>query len=185
MTRRRSVKRWTEAEDELICQLYSEKTNKEMCVLLPERTKTAITLRAAHFGIRKTKEHRSAISRQTFLATCEALGIQPGQAPRPIGSTHRKGRYILIKVAQPDVWKPLHTHVWEQAHGPVPEGMIVAAKDGNVRNTDLSNLCLRTFAENQLRRNRHYKDLPEGIVDILHLQNEIKKIIKRKTHREK
>lgn len=63
--------------------------------------------------------------------------------------------------------------------------MIVAAKDGNVRNTELDNLCLRTFSENQLRRNKHYKDLPEEIVDILHLQNELKKEIKRKTRNEK
>lgn len=185
MTRRGPVKRWTEAEDALLRQFYPSKTNKQLCVLLPGRTKTAITLRAAGFGITKTKEHRSAVSRQTFLTTCEALGIQPGQQPRPIGATHRKGRYILIKVAQPDVWTPLHTHVWEQANGPVPEGMIVAAKDGNVRNTILENLCLRTFSENQLRRNKHYKDLPEEIVDILHLQNELKKEIKRKTRNEK
>ena len=91
----------------------------------------------------------------------------------------------MVKIAQPDVWKPLHTHVWELANGPVPEGMIVAAKDGNVRNTDLANLCLRTFAENQLRRNTHYRDLPEELIDILHLQNEIKKTIKRKRSNEK
>lgn len=185
MNKRRPMRRWTEGEDALVRQLYANRTNEEMCLLLPGRTKTAITLRAAHFGIVKTREHRSKISRQTFLATCNALGIKPGQQPRPIGSTHRKGRYILVKVADPDVWKPLHTHVWEQANGPVPEGMIVCAKDGNVRNTELDNLCLRTFAENQLRRNKNYRDLPEEIVDILHLQNEIKKEIKRKTCREK
>ena len=93
---------------------------------------------------------------------------------------HRKGRYILVKVAQPDVWKPLHTHAWEQANGPVPEGMIVAAKDGNVQNIELDNLCLRTLSENQVRRHAKHKDLPEELIDILHLQNEIKKEIKRR-----
>lgn len=181
----RQVRRWTVAEDALVKQFYADKGNDFMTSILPGRTVDAICQRAMGMGIRKTHEHRSAASRRSFLAACEARGVPPGQQPRPVGSTHRKGRYILVKVAQPDVWKPLHTHVWELANGPVPEGMIVAAKDGNVRNTDLANLCLRTFAENQLRRNTHYKDLPEELIDILHLQNEIKKTIKRKRGNEK
>ncbi|XBG31085.1 HNH endonuclease [Pseudomonas sp. 13.2] len=56
--------------------------------------------------------------------------------------------------------------------------MIVAAKDGNVQNVNLDNLCLRTRAEHQLRNNHHYRGLPEEIVDILHLQNELKKEIR-------
>lgn len=179
------MKRWTAAEDQLIKQFYSTRSTKELLALLPDRTEHAIVQRAMAFGIQKTKEHRREQSRKSFYELCEKLGVKPGQEPRPIGATHRKGRYIMIKVAQPDVWKTLHTHVWELTNGPVPEGMIVAAKDGNVKNTDLANLCLRTFAENQLRRNAHYKDLPEEIVDILHLQNEIKKEIKRKTTHEK
>lgn len=185
MTRRGPVKRWTEAEDAVLRQFYPTRTNKEMLVLLPERTKTAITLRANLFGLSKTEAHRSETHRRIFLAACEARGESPGQDPRPIGATHRKGRYTLIKIAQPDVWKPLHIHTWEQVNGPVPKGMIVAAKDGNVQNVNLDNLCLRTRAEHQLRNNHHYRGLPEEIVDILHLQNELKKEIKRKTRNEK
>lgn len=181
----RNTKRWSQEEDALVRQFYADNENLFMLEILPGRTVEAICQRAMGMGICKSKDHRSEMSRRSFLAACERRGTPPGQAPRPIGATHRKGRYILVKVAQPDVWKTLHTHVWEVANGPVPEGMIVAAKDGNVKNTDLANLCLRTFAENQLRRNKNYKDLPEEIVDILHLQNEIKKEIKRKTKREK
>lgn len=177
---RGSCTKWTEAEDELIRQLYPTTSNRDMLKSLPGRTKTAITLRACSLGIQKTAEYRSAVARITFLTACERRGVKPGQQPRPIGHTHRKGRYTLIKVAQPDVWELLHVNIWEQANGPVPEGMIVTARDGNIGNTDLANLCLRTHAENQLRRNGNYRDLPEDIVDILHLQNEIKKTVKRK-----
>ncbi|WP_296271767.1 HNH endonuclease signature motif containing protein [Pseudomonas sp. UBA6323] len=176
----RTRAKWTDAEDDIIRKHYPTTTNDAMVALLPGRTKTAITLRAAGFRISKTAEHRSEMSRASFLRTCERRGVKPGQQPRPIGSTHRKGRYTLIKVAQPDVWKPLHVHIWERANGPVPEGMIVTARDGNIGNVDLANLCLRTTAENQLRHNHNYKGLPEEVVDILHLQNEIKKTIKRK-----
>jgi len=179
------LKPWTEAEDALVKAFYPDNGPEFMAVILPDRTYDAVTQRAAGKRIRKTHQYRSEVSRRTFLETCEALGVAPGQAPRSIGSTHRKGRYILVKIAQPDVWKPLHTHVWEQENGPVPEGMIVAAKDGNTRNAVLENLCLRTFAENQLRRNKHYKDLPEQIVDILHLQNELRKTIKKRVNHEK
>lgn len=185
MSKRRTVKRWTEAEDAVLRQCYPTRTNKEMCTLLPGRTKTAITLRANLFGLSKTEAHRSETHRRIFLAACEARGKSPGKDPSPIGATHRKGRYTLIKIAQPDVWKPLHIHTWEQANGQVPEGMIVAAKDGNVQNIELDNLCLRTRAEHQLRNNHHYRGLPEEIVDVLNLQNELKKEIRRKTNREK
>lgn len=56
----------------------------------------------------------------------------------------------------------------------------MAAKDGNVQNIELDNLCLRTLSENQVRRHAKHKDLPEELIDILHLQNEIKKEIKRR-----
>lgn len=181
----RAVKRWSEEEDALVRQFYETGGNSYMLSLLPGRTISAICQRAKWMGIRKSAAHRAESSRKAFFEAWEKRGKPPGQPPRPIGAVHRKGRYILVKVAQPDVWKPLHIHVWEQVNGPVPEGMIVAAKDGNVRNAELENLCLRTFAENQLRRNQHYKDLPEEIVDILHLQNEIKKTIKRKRRNEK
>lgn len=177
---RRNLARWTNAEDDIVRKHYPTTTDDEMVKLLPGRTKTAITQRAAGFRITKTAEHRSEVSRISFLAACEKRGVKPGLQPRPIGSTHRKGRYTLIKVAHPGVWKLLHQHVWEQENGPIPDGMIVAAKDGDISNVDLANLCLRTNAENQLRRNHHYQGLPEEVVDILHLQNEIKKTIKRK-----
>lgn len=181
----RIVKRWSPEEDTLIQRHYSDKPNSLMAGILPGRSRSSIVQRAKSMGIRKSAQLRSESARRSFLASCKKRGVQPGQEPRPIGATHRKGRYIQIKVAQPDVWKPLHVHAWEQANGPVPDGMIVAAKDGNSRNAALDNLSLRTIAEHQLRRNSHYRHLPEEIVDVLHLQNEIKKAIKRKRSNEK
>jgi HNH endonuclease len=32
-----------------------------------------------------------------------------------------------------------HKHLWEQQHGPVPEGMVLKCLDGNTENTDPSN----------------------------------------------
>lgn len=70
-------------------------------------------------------------------------------------------------------------------HGPVPEGMQVWAKDGNPRNVALENLTLSNLAEIHLRTNFNYRGLPDEVLDILHLQNEIRKTIKRKRRNEK
>jgi len=44
-------------------------------------------------------------------------------------------------------WKAVHRLVWEEAHGPVPSGHVVAFKDGDKRNPTLANLVLRTRQE--------------------------------------
>lgn len=41
-----------------------------------------------------------------------------------------------------------HRLIWEEAHGPIPEGYKVTFLDGDKRNFDLSNLALVTNAEN-------------------------------------
>lgn len=42
-----------------------------------------------------------------------------------------------------------HRHVWEEAHGPIPDGYVVHHVDGNPLNNHLSNLQLVTRAEHQ------------------------------------
>jgi hypothetical protein len=181
----RSSKRWTETEDAILHACYANTPTPVLLLQLHGRSEEAIKQRAAAKGIRKSAEARSEALRQGNEKSRAQGNRRSELVRRPIGATHDKGRYILIKVAQPDVWKPLHIHVWEQANGPVPDGKIVAAKDGSTRNTDISNLCLRTRSEHQLRRHSSHRHLPDEIVDILHLQHELKKEIKRKTKHEK
>jgi len=181
----RNVKRWTEAEDAVLRTHYAALPTQELLALLPGRTDAAIKCRACAFGLKRDHEVRAEQSRRSFLATCEARGQKPGQQPVAIGTIHRKGRYRMIKVAQPDVWKSLHVHTWEEAHGPIPAGMKVAALDGDFTNVDLSNLELRTICENRVKTHHHYRGLAPEVLDILHLQNEIKKLKKRKRGNEK
>lgn len=44
-------------------------------------------------------------------------------------------------------WKYLHRKVWEDHHGPVPDGHAVAFKDGDKQNCDIHNLILVSRAE--------------------------------------
>lgn len=70
---------------------------------------------------------------------------------RDIGSecVHGDG-YVYLRIASGCVLK--HRYVWEQANGEVPEGYVVAFRDGNRQNCDLSNLYLLSREDNARRR---------------------------------
>lgn len=54
--------------------------------------------------------------------------------------------YLNIKIGRK--WVSYHRHLWEQAHGPIPAGLILAFKNGNTMDCRLDNLELLTRAEN-------------------------------------
>lgn len=72
-----------------------------------------------------------------------------GGRPRvPVGTEREsKDGYIVVKVREhadvpmsKDNWELKHVHVYERAHGAVPEGHVVYFADGDRRNFDPSNL---------------------------------------------
>ena len=80
--------------------------------------------------------------------------FKKGQVPlnrKPLGDERicSKDGFILIKVKEHNPWtggptryKHKHRHIWEQNNGPVPEGMVVAFRDGDKTNCSLDNLML-------------------------------------------
>ncbi|MEA9994283.1 HNH endonuclease signature motif containing protein [Pseudomonas sp. 10B1] len=172
--------RWSEAEDCLIEDHYPDQDQDFMALALPGRSYSAIACRAYGLGVPKSKKRLAAMGRASMDKVRAKFGDEYWR--KPIGATHNRGRYTAVKVAEPDTWVPLHNYTWEQVNGPIPEGLIVAAIDGNLRNVAIGNLCLRSFGENQIRY--RYKRFPSEIVDILHLQNELKKIIKKRIDHE-
>ena len=92
------------------------------------------------------------------IARCARTQFKAGHRPhntRPVGYEcfRRLGDtgYVYIKVSDdlPMVLK--HRYVWEQAHGPIPEGCNIVFRDGNTRNCDLSNLELISREEHARR----------------------------------
>lgn len=64
-----------------------------------------------------------------------------GRQPRPVGAESIKKNYVLVKIAQPNVWQQKNAYVWEQAHGEkVTKHDCVLFLDGNNRNFDIDNL---------------------------------------------
>ena len=54
-------------------------------------------------------------------------------------------------------WEFLHRAVWEEHNGPVPEGMLVAFRDGDRSNCSIENLVLVTPGENAYLPNKNWR----------------------------
>lgn len=105
--------------------------------------------------------------RQAEFMTAEGIAassrtrFKPGNRPhnqREIGTelTHADG-YVYLRTESGCVLK--HRHVWEQAHGPVPDGYVIVFIDGNRQNCSLDNLQLLSRAD--LGRRRVARETPE------------------------
>ena len=96
--------------------------------------------------------------------------IPPNRKPLWHERICSKDGFILMKVPEknpytgfPTRYKHKHVWVWEQEHGPVPDGHVVFFIDGDKTNCVPGNLMLIQRAE-LLRLNQHgYKDAPEEL----------------------
>lgn len=100
--------------------------------------------------------------------SANATSFKPGQDPinqRPIGSERicSKDGYVIVKTRAVNpytghvgYWRHKHVVLWEQHHGPVPEGMIVVFKDSDKTNITIDNLELITRGEHAVRNKLSY-----------------------------
>ncbi len=101
--------------------------------------------------------------------------FKKGDAPHnrlPVGSERvdSKDRYLWLKIAEPDVWRPRHILAWEQQHGPVPDGYLVRFNDSNPLNSDPGNLSLVSRAEHlHLNARLRYSAAPAELKPSLRL----------------
>ena len=67
----------------------------------------------------------------------------------PVGAevAEPKDGYIYVKTGEPAEWKLKHHVIWENVHGPLPDGMQVMFLDGNKLNFDVGNLMAVTIGE--------------------------------------
>ena len=72
----------------------------------------------------------------------------------PVGSERVNKGYILVKVAEPNVWLEKQRQIYESMYGNIPNGHKVIFADNNNRNFDINNLILVTDAEALIMNNR-------------------------------
>jgi len=109
------------------------------------------------------------------LTGANKTSFKKGNVPpnrKPLGSERicSKDGYILINIAErnphtgfPTRYKHKHVHMWEQDHGPVPKGMIVAFRDSDKLNIDPENLMLISRAELLVLNQYGYKETPDEL----------------------
>ena len=167
---------WTKERDEVMRELYSHTLNVDLAKKLGT-TESAVSARGFVLGLKKTKEFIQSHARAGQFpkgnipmnkgrkmrewASEEAIQkmrtgwYKKGNIPlnhKEIGHERvTRDGFIIVKVAEPDVFVHKHRVIWEQHNGKIPEGMIVTFKDGNKRNFDISNLQLMTRSENMMR----------------------------------
>ncbi len=100
--------------------------------------------------------------------------FKPGSRPKtwvPVGTeTIDRDGYRKRKIADDPTpgmsrfnWRFVHRMVWEERHGPIPKGHIVAFKDGDRLNCEPDNLILLTMAENLYLNRNGYSELPDEL----------------------
>lgn len=117
------------------------------------------------------------------LARVRATQFSKGHPPAntlPLGAivVNSQGYKIRKKSmtgTQWERWEFLHRAMWEEAHGPIPDGMMVLFKDGNKMNCTLDNLMLATRGEHSQLTKWHLRsqdpDLTETGLAVVRLKN--------------
>lgn len=79
------------------------------------------------------------------LTNGSSTSFKKGNIPpmtREVGHETILEGMIYIKIAQPNVWKLKSRHIWEQAHGTIPENHKILFRDNNKLNVELDNLFM-------------------------------------------
>ena len=176
---------YTEEQVQFISENYTGRSVDELKDLFNDRFGTSMTWQQ----IKSFVHNRGIVSGRTGrfekgnmpwnggtkgqrLTTANKGSFKKGSVPKnrkPLGHERIDQRHghIWIKVAEtnphtgcPTRYKHKHVHIWEQENGPVPEGMIVAFKNGDPDHCEIDNLMLISRAELLNLNQQGYKEIP-------------------------
>lgn len=112
--------------------------------------------------------------RPDVYARCKGTMFKKGNLPANtkedgfLSLRNSKGfKCIYVRVAL-GKWVPYSRHIWEQHNGAIPPNHIIAFKDGNWQNCDISNLTLMSREENMKRNSLH--NYPKEISNLIALR---------------
>ncbi|MCK5607770.1 HNH endonuclease [Candidatus Pacearchaeota archaeon] len=174
---------FTDEQIQFIRENYKDRSAAEMTVLFNSTFDTDMTLqqiktavhnrrinsgRTGHFE----KGHKPWNTDTKGVCQPNSGSFKNGSVPaniKPLGHERvcSKDGFVLIKVAEKNPYtgastryKHKHVHMWEQEHGPVPDGFAVMFIDSDKLNIEPGNLMLVSRAE-LFRLNKHgYKNAP-------------------------
>ena len=96
----------------------------------------------------------------------------------PVGSERMNKGYILVKVAEPNVWKEKHRIVFESKYGEIPPGHKIMFLDGDKTNCSIDNLRMVKNDEEAYVNKMGYaginKELTEAALSLAKLKFRLK-----------
>lgn len=153
-------------------------------------SKKHIEKKRRYLGLKRTPEQIQKINDRNKKQGRFSINHWKRWAGRvtPVGEIrtwkYKNGRpFMVIKLK--DGFVHYAPWLWEQLHGPVPEGYIVRLKDNNPENVTPENLEIITTAENARRntQNNPWYSYPLEFKQLIVLNNKLKKTLHATTDR--
>lgn len=126
---------------------------------------------------------------QETIEKCKATQFKKGRLPHNTKHDyalslrrHRGGDVYYIRVGLAN-WEPCHRWIWQQVHGPIPEGHNIQFKDGDTTNFELSNLYMISRKKQAVINHQGASRLPLELQETILLLNDLKKTINEKQDR--
>jgi hypothetical protein len=143
------------------------------------------------------KEHRFAPGQRPWNAGLKGWSaggnsikgrFQPGERPhtwQPVGAERVTTEgYLQRKMTDtgysPRDWVNVHHLLWQEHHGPIPDGHIIVFKNGDKSDVRLENLELLTRGEN-MRRNSLHTRYPKEIGQLIQLKGALQRQINKRS----
>lgn len=184
-------KAWTPELDDWLREHYPHHPTAELAEQLG-RTVGALHQRASRLGLHKTHD---LVSRLCSESSSKPRRVSPasrrtqfraGQQPRntePLGAeSWTSNGYRVRKVAhhgkQHERWRPVHHLVWEEHYGEIPDGYIIAFRDGDQTNVSIQNLELISKAQ-RMHQNSVWR-YPQPLAEAMRMLGQHRRRIREK-----
>ena len=152
------------------------------------------TLFNEHFSTSKSLQQIINLVSKHGIISGRTGHFKKGSLPfnvKPIGHEMLSEGYIKVKIAKPNPrrgtstsYKSKHLLIWEEVHGKVPDGMIIAFRDCNKLNCEIDNLMLLSKTEMLNLISLDYKEMPSEVKPSLVVLAKLKtKISSRRNER--
>ncbi len=163
-------KTWTDEQEQYLIANYATTSNTDLAKKLGKNNADRVMAKAFRLGLKKSSEFLSEQRKTTgqsgqfkkgliphnkgkklsdatkakLAKTMFKNGDRPHNALSVGAESEDKGGYLMVKIAEPNVWRYKHHIAFGE---PVPKGHKVIFIDGNKRNFELSNLRVVSNAE--------------------------------------
>lgn len=124
-----------------------------------------------------SKGHKSWNTGTKGICKANSGCFQKGHLPKnwkPVGSERVDvDGYVLVKVAEPNVWQLKSVVVWETAHGKIKKGHVIRYKDDNRLNCSIENLDVIRRPVHLYLNQHGYSEMPEELKPSLKMIAEV------------